>query len=408
MDTVLGLSMTSTTVGWVLVEGSDANGSILDHGEFGVCTGGGGRAVKTAKQVTAAVLRAHNVATTHGYLLSVIGVTWNNDVAAEAALLLESLTGAGFDNVVPVQSLQAVETLARAITPVIGYEQTAMCVLERDSATVVLVDSCEPPTQTAVRQLGNGRDKLIRWLTTMFDRGRWHPAAIVLVGSEPELETISWQLEKVLPVPVFAQTTAQLAVARGAALAASRSTEFIEVQLPKVGAERGAQPVRSASYSGYRGALATLAAGAVTLVASVSLVAGLRLTPDRALGAVQQAAHPSPQGIAPVAPPAPHAQAPRVTTPSPPPPVAPPVAAPASQPEPDPVREPSADIPADEALTPAPQQQPSVPPPQSDSRAPLLTRVLEHIQGWHRDPPPAPPPLQAQPGQPPNPGVPSP
>ena len=41
----------------------------------------------------------------------------------------------------------------------------------------------------------------------------------------------SWQLEKALPVPVFAQTMAQVTVARGTALAAARSTEFTDEQL---------------------------------------------------------------------------------------------------------------------------------------------------------------------------------
>ena len=51
MDTVCGLSLTSSGVGWVLVEGHAADGAILDHGEFSVRSGGGGRAVETSKQV---------------------------------------------------------------------------------------------------------------------------------------------------------------------------------------------------------------------------------------------------------------------------------------------------------------------------------------------------------------------
>lgn len=44
-------------------------------------------------------------------------VTWNAEASAQAALLVESLTGAGFDNVVPVRRLRAIETLAQAIAP---------------------------------------------------------------------------------------------------------------------------------------------------------------------------------------------------------------------------------------------------------------------------------------------------
>ncbi len=59
----------------------------------------------------------------------------------------------------------------------------------------------------------------------MFGRDAWRPAGVV-VGLDSEVSEFSWQLERVLPVPVFAQTMAQVTVARGAALAAAQSTEF--------------------------------------------------------------------------------------------------------------------------------------------------------------------------------------
>ncbi|WP_082082412.1 hypothetical protein [Mycobacterium lepromatosis] len=52
---------------------------------------------------------------------------------------MELLTDAGVDNVVPVCFLESVETLARAVAPVIGYAQTAVCLLEHDWETVVMV-----------------------------------------------------------------------------------------------------------------------------------------------------------------------------------------------------------------------------------------------------------------------------
>jgi hypothetical protein len=409
--------MTSTTAGWVLVEGRDADGTILDHGEFEVHTGGGGRAVKTAKQVTAEVLRAQAMATASDHRLRVIGVTWSDDATAEAALLLESLTDSGFNNVLPVQSVQAVETLAQAITPVIGYEQTAVCVLERDSATVVMVDTCDGQTQTAVKHLRDGHDGLIRWLTAMFGRSKWQPAGVVVVGSDHELDAISWQLEKALPVPVFAQSEAQLAVARGAALAAAQSTDFTDAQLLEAVVDHSTAPVRSRPPS-FAGAFTVLVTGAVTLVASVSLAVGLRMTPDKGPGAVKQVVHPSAPSIAEAVAPA-IAPSTRVEAPTakpavqPPPPAAPPVAAPPARPQPDLPREPSSSVPAAQPVTP-PQQQPSPPPPPpppppEPDPHPLLTRILERIHGGHPDaPPPDAPPDQVPPPQPPNPGAPSP
>ncbi len=135
--TVLGLSVTPATFGWVLAEGHGADGTILDHRELAL---GAGSAASTAEQVAAEVLRMDAQATANGHHLRVIGVTWSDDAAAQAALVLESLMDAGFDNVVPVRLHDAVENLAGAIAPVIGHERTAVCILERDWATVARVD----------------------------------------------------------------------------------------------------------------------------------------------------------------------------------------------------------------------------------------------------------------------------
>ncbi len=231
MDTVLGVSVTPTTVGWVLADGHGADGTILDHHELKLRSGRGVRAVSTAEQVADEVLRVEALAGASDRRLRVVGVTWNDEASAEAALLLEALTDAGFDNVVPVRYLEAVETLARAIAPVIGYEQTAVCILEQEWANVVMVDAHDGETRTAVKHVRGGFDGLTSWLSGMFDRDGWRPSGVLVVGSDLDINALSWQLEKSLPVPVFAQSMAQVTVARGAALAAAASTEFTDEQL---------------------------------------------------------------------------------------------------------------------------------------------------------------------------------
>jgi hypothetical protein len=315
-------------------------------------------------------MRASDVATAGDHRLRVIGVTWNDEASAQAALLLEALTDAGFDNVVPVRLLEAVETLAQAIAPVIGYEQTAVCILEHEWATVVMVDTHDGKTQTAVKHVRGGFDGLTSWLTGMFDRSAWRPAGVVVVGSDRDINEFSWQLEKVLPVPVFAQTMAQVTVARGAALAAAQSTEFTDAGLVADTSEPAAVPTRSRQYAG---AATTLAAAAVTFVASLSMAVGLQLAPDKHPGTTERAVHKStPQiaeAVAPAVPATAQAQPP----------------APASQPAPqqEPVR-----LTAGEQLTEStPDEQPSGAVPQSDpsNASPLLTRALEHIPGTYGD-----------------------
>lgn len=370
LDTVLGLSITPTTLGWVLAEGHGADGAILDRNELELHSGRNAQAIHTAEQLAAEVLLAHEVAAAGDHRLRVIGVTWNAEASAQAALLVESLTGAGFDNVVPVRRLRAIETLAQAIAPVIGYEQIAVCVLEHESATVVMVDTHDGKTQIAVKHVCRG----LSGLTGMFGRDAWRPAGVVVVGSDSEVSEFSWQLERVLPVPVFAQTMAQVTVARGAALAAAQSTEFTDAQLV---ADSVSQPTVAPRRSRhYAGAAAALAAAAVTFVASLSLAVGIQLAPHNDTGTAKHGAHkPTPRIAKAVAPAVP-----------PPPTVTPPV--PARAPRPAAQHEPPARVTSGEALTEPnpPEEQPNASAPQQDRNdSQPITRVLEHIPGAYGD-----------------------
>jgi hypothetical protein len=379
LDTVLGVSVTPTTVGWVLAEGHGADGTILDHYELKLRGGRGVRAVSTAEQVADEVLEVDAMAGASDRRLRVIGVTWTDEASAEAALLLEALTHAGFDNVVPIRFLEAVETLARAVAPVIGYEQTAVCILDHEWANVVLVDAHDGETRTAVKHVRGGFDGLTSWLSGMFDRSGWRPSGVLIVGSDLDISALSQQLEKALPVPVFAQTMAQVTVARGAALAAAASTEFTDDQLLVATAgEPAPTPTRPRKFS-YAGAVTALAAGAITFVTSLSLAVGLQLAPDNASGRAKHRVHTS----STIQPPVEAAVAPQA-----PPPAPRKAAQPASQEQ----------LPAGRTAQPgaqpvAPMEQQnatSEAQPDPNGRAPGLTRVLEHIPGADGDSPPQP------------------
>jgi hypothetical protein len=373
LDTVLGVSVTPTTVGWVLAEGHGADGTILDHHELKLRAGRGVRAVSTAKQVSDEVLRVEAVAGARDRRLRVVGVTWSDDASAEAALLLEALTGADFDNVVPVRYLEAIETLARAIAPVIGYEQTAVCILEHDWANVVMVDAHDGETRTAVKHVRGGFDGLTSWLSGMFDRDGWRPSGVLVVGSDLDINAFSWQLEKTLPVPVFAQSMAQVTVARGAALAAAASTEFTDEQLlvATVG-EPAPEPAARPRQFSYAGAVTALAAGAITFVTSLSLAVGLQLAPDNASGTAR---HP----VRTSTPPVEAAVAPQAAPPSAPRDAVQPMSQ--VRPPAGPATEPAA-----QPVAPLEQQNAtSAAQPDPDGHPPVLTRVLEHIPGAYGD-----------------------
>jgi hypothetical protein len=383
LDTVVGLSLTSTSVGWVLVEGRDADGAILDHDDFDVDPTAGMQAVYTSEQANAAVLEAQAAAAGFDQRLHVVGVTWSDETAAEAALLVESLTDAGFDNIVPVRLHDACDMLARAIAPVVGYDQAAVCVLDGDSSIVVMVDAEDGEPQTAIKQLSGGPAHLVHWLTALFDRSSWRPGGIVIVGAQDDVDALSPRLTT-LPVPVINQVGAELALARGAALVSAQSTEFTDTEmLETVNSWR--QDHDAARKRSYTGAVTMLAAGAVTFVASLSLALGPHLVPNHAPNPVRPVAH---RAVA-----APIAEAPA--------PVPAAVKTPAARPAPPPapVEEPVVAQAPVEVHAAAPVAPPAPPPPvappppeEPPNPHPLLTKLLERLHGQAPDQQPPPPP----------------
>jgi hypothetical protein len=396
VDTVLGLSMTPTTVGLVLVEGQDADGATVERDAFEATSRGG------SEQVAAAVLRTQAIAASGGHRLHSIGVTWTDDADLEAALLLESLRDSGIDNVVAVALPEASEALARGIGPVIGYQKTAVCVLEPQMVAALMVDACDFAVQSAVSHTLDSVEDVIGWLRAVFDHDDWHPQCLVVVGSGNELDAITSRLEDVLSVPVFAPAEPQLALARGAAVASAQTANFTAASVSDDIVER-----RRPWLLTHSGALTMLIAGVVTFVVSLSVAIGLQLLPDNNSGSVDRqventAGTPADiKSVAPVVvpvfapalpPPIPLAPPPPAyVPPAPAPPVeavtavdSPPVGPSDSQP---------ASLPDDQSGAPAPAAVPPAAPapppaavPPTDPAPPtkqpgFLRRVLDHVPG---------------------------
>jgi hypothetical protein len=278
MDAVLGLSMTPTTVGLVLVGGQDADGATMDKDEIAVHDRGLVSAVNTSEKAAAAVLRTEAIAAARGHRLHSIGVTWSEDADTEASLLLESLSESGFNNVVAVRLPEATEALARGIADVIGHRVTAVCVIEPDAVIALVVDTAVDGVQTAVNHSVTTDEDLARWLSTIFARAEWQPEALVLVGSGSDLEGITPHLEEVLAVPVFVPAEAQLALARGAAIASTHGPDFFLDESPEAARPATATAPRNSPFSHFGAAGVMLGVGVVSFVVSGSLAIGLQLT----------------------------------------------------------------------------------------------------------------------------------
>lgn len=346
VDAVLGLSMTPHSVGVVLVGGQDADGATMDGNAFDVRTD----AVDTPERAADAVRRTEALAAERGLRLHSIGVTWSEDADAEASVLIRSLADAGFDNVVPVRMPAATEALARGMAEVIGHDTTAVCVVEPDAVITLIVNARDGAVQTAFNHAIDSDESLAGWLSTIFTRADWQPEALVLVGSAGDFSTVAPFLEDVLSVPVYAPEEAQLALARGAALASAQTGDA------PLDDEFAAFATRSHAAPRSRRALlpmapaALLVAGVVTFVASVSVAISLEVTPTHDAPSPQPAA----AADAPAAPVAARA-VPSV--------LSPPVAVPPS---------PEALPPAPEAPAPAPEA-----PPVEIAQAPETAFVPE-------------------------------
>lgn len=334
-----------------------------------------------------------------------IGVTWSEESELEASLLLKSLTEAGFDNIVAVRSPEAGEALARGIGRAVGYEQTAVCLLEPETVLVSMVDTHDGAVQTVTHREHDTEAALIDWLMRVFDVNDWHPECLIGVAPDTDLAALTKQLEKTLDLPVYAPPEADLALARGAALASAHSPEFTFGESDPANED---SPARRRPWPlPYTAALTMLIVGVLTFVVSLAFAAGLRLTSDSGPGTVPTQ---RPSTDAPAAPTVAEAVRPSA---APPAEIAPPTQVLPPEPSAVPAPEEQVTVPEDmsagvpeegavDAAAPAPEAAPVfVPPPPapeappptaSEAKPPLLTRILGRITGLHEDPAPAPAP----------------
>jgi hypothetical protein len=216
VQTVLGLSMTSTSVGWALLDGQDPGAVTLDHDAFDVQSGAG---LGDMSQHAAAARGAHAIAAASGHTVGSVRVTWSQDVEASATALLKSLADLEFDNVVAIPLRQATQSWAIEAGRANEHNKTALCILEPGTATVMVVATGAGSVRTAVTNAREHAADLVDWLTTIFNRDGWLPECLYLVGSDDDLDAVTAPISDGLPIPVFDSVDSRLALARGAALA---------------------------------------------------------------------------------------------------------------------------------------------------------------------------------------------
>ncbi|MDH6194235.1 hypothetical protein M2272_000856 [Mycobacterium frederiksbergense] len=272
VEAVLGVSITPSTVGLILVEGAEANGATIDHDAIDIRGHSASRTDQICDQVVAAIRRAEAVAAEHGRRLATIGVTWSAGAGSEAAVLLGKLAAAGLAGVVPVRLPHATDALARGIAGIVGFETTGVCVLEPDVVQAMTVGGDIPVHTTFSRGIETVAG-LTQWLLDMFAAAVPRPDALVVVGAAVDLDAVLPKLEQALAVPVFTPAEPGLPLARGAALASVRRGR-------RGFSEDSVVPARRRWVAAQLVPLAILVCGLVTFVVSLSLAISLQLLPS--------------------------------------------------------------------------------------------------------------------------------
>ncbi len=332
-DIVLALSMTSTAIRWVFVEGPTGDGAPVDRGKLDVDS----LAAFDPDELLETLLGDDSRRP------SAIGISATADAEPASIMLLDAMAARGVDGTVVVAPVAAARALATGIADVAGYDDVTVCIVEPDVTFVAAVDTHQVTVDAIDRSPGEDDAGLTAQVRAILADERRQPAAVFVIGSgEPQvLEGVVSGLALDAAVPVFSAAEAELAMARGVALAMTGVSP------------QSAGPSRTVRV----GALTSvLVAAVLTFVVSVSVAVGLRFAPGSDHDGTVAAEPARAAGIPPVAQVVPAPAAPPPALPAAPPAaVEAPEAAPPAPVVPEEIPAASEEIPA------APQEVPVVP-----------------------------------------------
>ena len=222
MEVVLGVSMAPETVRMVLVEGAAAGGVTVEQDGFDVA---GNSTPAAANHVVAAILGTRDSAARGGYQLRSSGVSWTDPV--KAAALRDVLAARKIENVMLVSAVMAAAALTQAVGSATKWARTALLLVEPTSATLAVVDTTNGTVTDVQRHPLPGRDDVaLAKLTAMVSGAesmRARPDGVFLVGSDVDIPLIKPTLEAATSLSVTTPEEPEMALARGASLAAANA-----------------------------------------------------------------------------------------------------------------------------------------------------------------------------------------
>ena len=252
MEIVLGVSMTPTTVRMALVEGERADGVVLENDVFAITAIDGSPTSSASDQVIAAILGTQEGAIVNGHHLVSTGVTWSDH--AEAAMLREALEARGIEDVMLVSELHAAAALAEAVGRAVGYDRTALMFVERDTATLAVVETADGSVVKVLSQSLHSADAIavLTEMVTSLDGEKSLSQGMFVVGSGVDVTSVKSHLQHLVSMPVIVPEEPQLALARGAALASAKAPRF---DTSTIGLAYSQDPDGTTALLGYEDAL---------------------------------------------------------------------------------------------------------------------------------------------------------
>ncbi|OBK21031.1 hypothetical protein A5634_11220, partial [Mycobacterium asiaticum] len=224
MDIVLGVSMETSAVRMVLIEGANADGATVEEDSIEVAASAEGDAA--AAQVIAALIGTREGAVEGGYQLTSTGVTWTDP--SEVAPLRAELAARDAGSVMLVSPLLAAAALAQSVGAALDYQHIAMLFVEADSATLAVVDIADGSIVDLHRQSLKGVSRAAGLVTMVagLDAPGSRSDGVFVVGCGVDIVEIKPALEAATSLVVSCPAEPDTALARGAALASANAPLF--------------------------------------------------------------------------------------------------------------------------------------------------------------------------------------
>jgi len=192
----------------------------------GVDIADGSATSRAPDEVIAAVLGTQEGAIAAGHHLVSTGVTWTD--RAEAALLREALVARGIEGVLLVSELHAAAALAQAIGRAVGYDKTGLMFVEREAATLAVVETADGSVVTVLSESLHDGDALAAAARMVIvpKVQQSLAEALFVVGAGVDVTAVKAHSSNVVAMPVIAPEQPQLALARGAALTSANAPRY--------------------------------------------------------------------------------------------------------------------------------------------------------------------------------------